>query len=481
MENIEAEKLRSQFGLFAYENESFVDSSQTSEKHIEAHEYIHMMLSKSTSYGMFIVMLKKALVMDKSKEWIKDIFSSNMKKMQECAATSIQYLYILRESGYDEYLREYKQLKLNNREYFNYLKNVSWLMETATEENVESYISIIQSIGRMSLQIDVNSIPKEVFISEKEMKRFNNDINNSLLYNPSIRFKNLIKFYQYVLQGNKENSIKYTDSVSIISKATLSYSDNNLDNVRKAIEKVFANSAMLKKIMKRTSTYKNIKVSCDFKNGEYNLCIYPTSLNERSKVDYDMESVYISEFIEIINKQSDGYLHIVNRVTGIEKFHVFSYTNPITKKIILTECYTIDDIANLLNVSNIPIIFDEKKRFIDYKDILDINKKMYVFMESAIFYNSTFIRDYFNNSTYTIISYGGYNCICIKKGQYTMLQLISPNGIEPLKKFIEKEELNINYIELGVSGLYRDKDEIGSIIQQHVSLINYSLRCRKDL
>ena len=62
-----------------------------------------------------------------------------------------------------------------------------------------------------------------------------------------------------------------------------------------------------------------------------------------------------------------------------------------------------------------------------------------------------------------------------------MLQLISPNAIQSLKKFIIRERLNINYMELGISGLYKNRDEICNVIHQHINLINYSLRVKKYL
>ena len=115
MEELNYDKLKTQFGLYALENEILVDSNKNSNKHIEAHETVHLLLSTGTTYGLFLVMLKKALVMSKNKEWIKKEFVDSMKRMQECIATAIQYLSILKNEGKESYNRLYGRLKVNMR------------------------------------------------------------------------------------------------------------------------------------------------------------------------------------------------------------------------------------------------------------------------------------------------------------------------------------------------------------------------------
>ena len=102
-------------------------------------------------------------------------------------------------------------------------------------------------------------------------------------------------------------------------------------------------------------------------------------------------------------------------------------------------------------------------------------------MESALHYNIDFVKEYFEGCIYTIIKIDNYYCLSIKNEEYIILQLLSPNALNLIKRVMEENSLNLIFMEMAVSGMYNLKNEIYEIVKNNIEFINYALRLKEDL
>ena len=148
--------------------------------------------------------------------------------------------------------------------------------------------------------------------------------------------------------------------------------DKICEIAQSTIVRVFENSPMLEKIKARIANFRTKEVDESYYNDyNFSLATFPVSLDEKCKASYQMRSINLSKLKQIIKNKSKAILHIPNRITGLEGFHIFAYHDYIKKEVSMSEIESKADIIEIIRLSNIPIVFDEKKRFIDYKDIID--------------------------------------------------------------------------------------------------------------
>lgn len=194
--------LNTLLGKYIFENHPIVDINTTHQETItytEIHENIHMLLTQGSSYGLFINMIKKASLMDSSKNWLKEELVINMHKMQEATATAIEYLSIISREGIDKFRIEYSKLKVENKTYYKYLSDIKWIMEEVDDDSAENYIVLIKSIANISLQVNWKEVDDEAFESKKGLQRFLSSRENCLLYHPNVRFKTLAKIMKALI------------------------------------------------------------------------------------------------------------------------------------------------------------------------------------------------------------------------------------------------------------------------------------------
>lgn len=485
MSNIDSIKgLESQLGLYVYGNEGLVDIKHDIDQEVkftEIHENIHAFLSLGSTYGLVINMLKKISLIDKSKEWIRKEFIENMMSMQECIATCIEYLSILKFEGEESYKVAYGKLKREReyKRYFKAIKNARWIMEDASENNVDEYINILKIIGIASLQIKFNDIPLEAFESKQNMDRVMTHEENVLKYHPNKRCNELLKIFKSICNNEYDEESK--EKFKLIIRET-AINEEKIDMSRRFVLSLYKDSTLLDKIEKRIVGFKESKIPL-YKHDE-SMAIYPLNLNDSEIIDYTLEVVRLDEIETLIQEKLNGFFFINNRIGALEEIHLIGYLDYVTKNIKTTMLNDYRRIAKLINMAKMPTIFLEKKRFMDYKHILDnsnINKPIYIYMESAIIYNIEFISEYFSGGVYTFIWFDKRYLMCIKKDNYIIIQPISGQSIDSIKKTIELYSIQISYREWIVSGLINLENEVYIIDKYQIEHAGFALKSMGDL
>lgn len=425
-------------------------------------------------------MLKKIELIDKTKQWVRKELIYNMKSMQECIATCIEYLNIFKNEGEFRYKLAYNQLKTDRgyKSYFKSVKNARWILENVSYDNVDYYINLLKTIGITALQIKLKNMPLEAFESKKDIDRLMTTEENTLKYHPNVRCNELLKIFK---NFNNEECMIENERLSLILMETESY-ENAVNNTKQFVLSLYSKSPLLDKIEKRISGFKAMEIPLEKHNES--LVIYPSNLNIDRRITYNQEVVSLNEIEEFIMVKSDSFFYISNRVAALEAFHFIGYLDYKSKNIKIVRLLDPTSISKLIKISQVPTVFLEKKRFVDYKSILDediINKTIYIYMESAIIYNIEFIREHFSGGIYTFINFDKVYLMCIKKDNYIIIQPISKRAINTIKAFINTRSIQISYREWIVSGLINLEKEIYDTNKYQQEYINFSLKNIGDL
>lgn len=111
-----------QLGQYRFTNDTLISVHNKNEEmdNVMKHEFIHRLLSGASTYGVLLIMMEKASIMDDQKKWLFDELLNISNKMQEQVATFIEYFEIIRKDGIEIFKEKIKQLQLYNKKYFNY-------------------------------------------------------------------------------------------------------------------------------------------------------------------------------------------------------------------------------------------------------------------------------------------------------------------------------------------------------------------------
>ncbi|MBE6058563.1 MAG: hypothetical protein E7215_00070 [Clostridium sulfidigenes] len=426
-------------GKYNFENETLIDIGEY-DKSVDIHEMIHKVLSTKTTYGRLIELLNRICKLDNSKKWLYNLLIDNMNRMQEIVATNFEYLSYLKTDDFKTYESKIEELK-DNKRYYKYFSKLSWTRESLNEENTELGESIalnILIVGLLALDINIWKIPKEAYESEKAFKQFLSKDNNMTLYNPNIRFDTFINYH----------NPKYISDEELI-KTMMSDCQLGRDGIYqiciKEVMKIYENYENIDVIISRIAGCGIIdmgQTSFSFEEISY-LNAFPTLINDQFKnFEFDLIVCNIEDFIRELLKVNQGILRIDNTMLGSPIYNTLGVVDYEKKKAIYS-CYQDgEDLANIINLSELEVAFFDIRTYPRFREILkiDVSKNIYFIMESSVLYNLKFIKEEFINGAYSIKNYNTYCLLIIKKDNKILLQLISNNALN----LIDKLWINFN-------------------------------------
>lgn len=88
-------------GNYTFTNDTLISVMNERENlsQILKHEFVHRETVGMSTYGMLLIMMEKASIIDNSKIWLFNELLDTFNKMQERTATFIEYFDIIREEG----------------------------------------------------------------------------------------------------------------------------------------------------------------------------------------------------------------------------------------------------------------------------------------------------------------------------------------------------------------------------------------------
>lgn len=160
-------------GIFDYGNGCLINYKNDKDREILVvmHEEIHNILYMSTSMGLLIVTLEKALIFEPRYKHLEEGLYESMGRMQEQIAVTTEMLNVYWEKGYSEYQKEIQKLK--ERTYYKHFRKMSCVVSSIKNQaDVKYAIRTMLNIGLAALDVDLDSIPFENIKDEKDLKRF---------------------------------------------------------------------------------------------------------------------------------------------------------------------------------------------------------------------------------------------------------------------------------------------------------------------
>ncbi|KGK85439.1 hypothetical protein [Clostridium sp. HMP27] len=438
-------------GQYCFSNDLFINIDNTIDenKHIVIHENVHKQLSSMSTIGLLLIMMEKTRIIDGSKKWLFDNLLDSSNKLQEQVATNIEYLWILQNYGFEQYMKKIEELSKNKTyaKHFNSLDIINKNVKTA--DDAKQAIETILLIGILSLNINLDIFPLWEFKNEKDFQRYLSMENNNIKYNPNTRFKVLLKYFF------KPNYIQADyNKVEFVNSTTYG-SDEINDLCRQTIQKIYKNSQVLDRILQRIlciDSKNHIKIDIEDTSV---LSAYPTDLNAKQmKIKYEFTD--LDKIIALLKAENNSVLRFEHLLAGLEDISLLSYW-PLNRNEIYAGMYNIEDIINIVkNVEN-PIVFVQSKLFEKIgKKILKYFKfrTTYILMENAIGSSLSFIYREFIGGKYTVLKDLKYDILVLIKSNVILIQLVVKDLIKDYSTIFTEDKdikfinsMNINAID----------------------------------
>ncbi len=449
MSNLQASQADTTHGLYDFRNnEALLDAVR---KDIGGdtitHENVHNLVSSLSSVGLMLIMMRKASLLDRSKQWLYDAILEKVQRVQEVTATTVEYYTIWLEKGKAAFDKQIQSLYQNHeyRRYFNEFQDIHKTLHT--EDEVTRLINNVLSLAVMSMNIDISIFQAAAFRSKAELDDFFKKSENGPRYLPAARFKILANYHLRNMH-DEETARKLAE----VKAATVEGNCTLL--CRQVVRSIYADSQFLERIETRIEQislepgkiiyYENV----DLKN----LAVYPIDLNSTTwKREHDI--VDLDTMIGQLQGAPDKYLVFAHPVSGLEDVPMLQCID--SSKLSLSCIYSYGVIPWLLDHLSNRIVFVRTKLYRHWKDaLLERKKRHYILMDSSMAGNLGYIQEEFQNGKYTYFYQDSYMVVLVFNAFCTLIQPVIPEGKKELPYVLD--QYGIDYVEYAVSGLYGD-------------------------
>lgn len=377
------------------------------------HELIHFNLTGSTIFGVTNYIVDQ--LSWRTKEEIIPLNKISEKlvkasvKVHEAVAVFYQYAMLKSIEGDDTYSAAIKELETNNKQYFNYVKSILFLLEEYKLEDILQS-NIVYKMAMWSLNGDITKLPNNMLRKPGKLWNYFTHPVDGEKYNPNTRFKILIKSLKKLL--NEYNLNEITDQL-ILNESNLKNTfneDDFLENLKVWLFKELCTNKtklVLEELLENSKTEQSLEnYSEERLIEEYWNATHPTALNARYETlkkdfaELDFSNVCAIYLIPV-EQQSEVILAAVNVMEGINYIDIMSedkaseFLTGCKKKIIIShENYQVLKTNSAIN------IFLNKNFFV-YVDIPYIRSDS--FIEKNISIGKEIMLTQFGENLYHII------------------------------------------------------------------------------
>ncbi len=427
-------------GNYAFSNDTHISVADEKKnlKQILKHEFVHKETVGMSTYGILLIMMEKASLVDNSKMWLFNELLDIFNKMQERTATFIEYFDIIRDEGVEEFHRKVLELKNTNKTYYKYFSFIfEYLKEEhlLEKESVEEIINTIKTISVLCSNVEIDKLPFDEWSEKKDIQRYFSNNDAILKFNPNKRFEAVIKW-------EFDGSSKYKNQAEKVLENT--YSENDTINVCiNAINKIYSDSKGLNIILERISKFQIHEY--DYENINHLMALTAFPIDYNIDLNLNQESAKVNTILNKLKKNNKSILHFNHLLAGFEKISLLSSISVEDSELkITTSQYNVEEITSIIKYVENPIVFSQNKIYTKYKDMLHQNLKdrhMYIFMENSFLSSYDFLTSEFASSKYVHISQEGYDIIAIRKKNFTLIQLVVKGVGKEVRDALE--EINI--------------------------------------
>lgn len=431
-------------GQFRFSNDTYLNVHIKGDeiKHIAHHEEVHRALVSSSTFGVLLLMIEKASIVDDSKLWLFNEFIDISGRMNEQVATFVEYLWIYKEYGKDQFDSKVKELKYENKRYFNHFNSIYKYIkdEDLNSDKIDQYILLVKNIGILSLNINLLEMEIQNWVDKKDLQRFYSNENNVNIYNPNKRFEILVKFLFQRNEEHNERAMKVFESTN--------REENIFETCKSVIGKLYKNSNSKDVILERISKFTH-SVVLDISPELFTMFnAYPSF--EESNIEWRHEYSSYDEILKLLRNDSSALLHFNHALAGLENLTVLSYM-PTKNTIDFTCRYKGSDLISVINSVNNPVVFSQGKLYKRNKtNLIDklVDRKIYIYMENALASSYKFIVNEFSESKFIIVPEKNYDIVAICNLNHILIQVVIKGLISDIRTDFDKYNIvPANFVE----------------------------------
>lgn len=389
------------FGIYEYQGISKINpllNDDNSLQYTALHELMHKFLTEDTSYGDFVTHIKLISKTLKKYSHSADILQNRMIIMQECIAYFLEYMAIKRNSSSHEFKIELKKMKKDNRQNFNLMNKLDYLIDykyKSDEEFIE-IMNLVKIMGVLSLSFAFPEIKLQQLDSPHKLKTY---LNRNQI-DPNNKFSMINKYV-------KQEVLKGTPFITIMNDILVKFSPKYNGWKRD-----------FRHVLLEDSTYSKIKsiYPTMFENLNNVSIINPKTGEEKSLVDPEMafDLVHAGSMSDFPDKMIsyDEFLRVIAEDVGsLFIYGVYSRkdngnveyaisfkslskeTNFKTIDIDEPKLHTIITELDALNgVAAIPLAYDFHREKLLHL-VKDLERNVYIYFDIPYAYSRMFLKE----------------------------------------------------------------------------------------
>lgn len=407
-------------GAFNHSNGSLIDEHISADRvpAIITHEGVHYELGATTTYGQLLMMLHKNSGFDnRSKSLYGELFS-HIYKMQERSAVNVELLSNYIKDDENSYRTSIQLLKERNRTYYNYFRKLCCINgQVASKSDAEVAVSVIRSIAKWAMNVDLDNIPFEKFLTPKDLQRFFSIGDNSCKFNPNKRF-------DIIVDSLFRSGSNPTDLVLVLQGSVKLDTMTNIGAIHKIAERaaisILESSPIKERLIQRIRTIGVQQIEIDHEHAK-SLTILPVDLNSRHTTP-EFIMLDFDSFLMKLNKQRNREIIVPNLLGGFEDVYFCTIVDENTPSIIY--CLTIDNefkFLEALQKLNCRTIFTKTKIVSRlHKSLKQVIGKLpiFIYYDSPIINALDFIKCFYPGGKYYFHEKNGYYLLVIHKRSF---------------------------------------------------------------
>lgn len=393
------------------------------------HEFVHYELGTTTTYGQLLLMLHKNIALDDRARCLYNELFSHVYRMQERAAVNIELLSQYDINDEESYYHAVEDLKEKNRTYYGYFRKLCCINgRVGSTLDASAAIRIIQVISRWAMSIDLDQIPFEKFLTEKDVQYFLSNSSNNIKYNPNKRFDILVNcFFR-----SAEDVIKLDADVGEVLQGSLPQEESYDITVihqkaKSAAIKIYNTSPIKERLIRRIETV-GVKQNEIKQEGGECLTMLPMDINKKTPepkfIKLDLEN-----FIAQLDKEQHREITVLHQFGGFEDYYLCTIqSNNDLPKIYVLPLLNKYDFLNTLQTLKCRTIFMQSKIIVDlHKSLKRVVGQLPIFIcyDTPIINAIDFLKSFYRGGQYYIQEKTGYLLVVVhKRSFFTILNAI---------------------------------------------------------
>lgn len=370
--------------------------------HTALHELIHKQLTENTPYGDLVGYVKRISEVVKEYKHSATVLEDHMIKVQETVAYLIEHIFIKKQSNEHDFKVILNKMKKENRQYYNMIKKVDYILQIdINENNFVDIINLIKFMGMISLSFYFPKIKMNQIVKVHKLTTYLKLHN----INPNEKFEKVNKFVKEKIQEDPNIG-------NVIGELTVEFAPEINGFEEDFREVLLEHDKTLKVLEAYPHIFENL-TNISFQNKKTGFINVPK--DEVSELDYlqigkvkenvyPIESIEISEFKHIISEEL-GSLYIYgsymkDNIDSDDLYYALEFkciSHQKTYRISLDiQRALLEEFINLIHIENAIIL---SPLAYDYKNEMLIglnsspNRYIYIYFDIPYAYTRLLLKD----------------------------------------------------------------------------------------